>query len=251
MTLWLIGGTCESAELAAQLGADMLCVITVTTERAKRLYGNLTVLVTHLTPENIHGFVRDYQITRILDMSHPHAAQISQLAIACAAQYHLPYLRYERPPVPDSSSHCFYWRDLDELFSRYSFGRERILVTLGYRQLPRLKPYWGEHSWFVRILPDPVALTTALEVGFLPQHIIALWPPVSYELERALWQQWGITQVIAKASGAPGGEAVKHQVAQELGVVLHLLQRPAVSYPQQTDDLAVALAFARGETTPG
>ncbi|HEY9888120.1 MAG TPA: hypothetical protein V6D02_06945, partial [Candidatus Obscuribacterales bacterium] len=31
--------------------------------------------------------------------------------------------------------------------------------------------------------------------------------PISPELERALWQQWQLTQVITKASGHPGGEA--------------------------------------------
>ncbi|MCS7293746.1 MAG: precorrin-6A reductase, partial [Gloeomargarita sp. SKYBB_i_bin120] len=222
----------------ACLGSTYPCVITVTTDRAKQLYSDtsLRVVVTCLTPANISAFLQTYQITRILDMSHPHAAVISQLAIQCSEQYHLPYLRYERPSIRSDSPFCLYWRDLDELFTTYHFGCERILVTLGYRQLPRLKPYWGAHTWFVRILPDPVALTTALDVGFAPQNIIALWPPVSREMERALWQTWGITQVIAKASGAPGGEDIKQTVAQELGVVLHLLQRPAVSYPQQTDD---------------
>ncbi len=247
LTLWLIGGTRESAELAPHLGGNLRCVITVTSQRAQHLYAHSAcpVLVTRFTPENIGDFIQTYQITKILDVSHPHAVQISQLAIQCAQQYDLPYLRYERPQVINHNSRCFYWPNLTELLTQYPFHQERILVSLGYRQLPLLKNFWGEHTWFVRILPDPIALTTALATGFLPQNIIALWPPVGLDVERAIWQHWGITQVIAKASGAPGGEDVKHQLAQELGVVLHLLQRPPLMYPQVTDDLQVARAFAQ------
>ncbi len=250
MTLWLIGGTQESATLATRLGSQCTCVITVTTERAKNLYADTDchVFVTRFTPENIGAFIQKYQITKILDVSHPHAVQISQLAMQSAQQYDLIYLRYERPQIVGNLTHCFYWQNLTELLTSYLCNKsERIFVTIGYRQLPILKNFWGEHTWFVRILPDPIALTTALETGFLPQNIIALWPPVGLDLERAIWQHWGITQVIAKAAGAPGGEDVKHQVAQELGVVLHLLDRPPQPYPQATDDLLVALAFAQGK----
>ncbi|MEN9216506.1 MAG: precorrin-6A reductase [Gloeomargarita sp. HHBFW_bins_162] len=248
MTLWLIGGTQESAELVARFQHPCACVITVTTERAKNLYPHppCPVLATRLTAENIGAFIHEYHITKILDLSHPHAAQISQLAMQCSQTYHLPYLRYERPPIIHHAPYCFSWQNLTQLFTHYPFHNQaKILVTIGYRQLPVLKNFWGEHTWFVRILPDPIALTTALETGFLPQNIMALWPPVSLELERALWQRWGITDVIAKASGAPGGEDVKHQLAQELGVTLHLLKRPSITYSQCTNDINIALAFAQ------
>ena len=247
VTLWLIGGTQESAQLATALGEHPNCVITVTTARAKQLYAHTPcpVLVTRLTLENIGAFIQHYHISKILDVSHPHAAAISQLAIQCSQQYDLPYLRYERPALVTNDSGCYTWANLTELLTQAKFHQERILVTLGYRQLPILKNFWGEHTWFVRIIPDQIALATALETGFLPQQIIALWPPVSRDLERAIWQHWGITQVIAKASGSPGGEDVKRELAQELGVGLHLLQRPSLNYPQVTADLQVALAFAQ------
>ncbi len=248
--LWLIGGTSESAELVRRLGPGGAYVITVTTQRAKQLYPHCPqqVVVTRLTPATVGAFLQHYGIGKILDMSHPHAAQISQLAIQCAQDHHIPYLRYERPHTLTQHPQIHYWQNLAELCTSALFRQwhaERILVTLGYRQLPLLRDFWGSHTWFVRILPDATALETALAAGFRPQHIIALWPPVPLALERALWQHWRITQVIAKASGHPGGEVVKQQLAQELGVGLHLVQRPAIAYPQWTDDLQVALAFAQ------
>ena len=72
---------------------------------------------------------------------------------------------------------------------------------------------------------------------------MALRPPVSPELEAALWQQWQISYVVAKASGHPSGETVKHQIAKQLGVTLVLIQRPDINYPTQTDSIPIAIEF--------
>jgi precorrin-6A/cobalt-precorrin-6A reductase len=64
-------------------------------------------------------------------------------------------------------------------------------------------------------------------------------------LEKALWQQWDISLVVTKASGAAGGEAIKRQVAAELGIPLIVIARPVVEYPQQTSDLEAALEFCQ------
>jgi precorrin-6A/cobalt-precorrin-6A reductase len=91
--------------------------------------------------------------------------------------------------------------------------------------------------------PQPDAIAAALAAGFLPQRIIALRPPISPALEQALWQQWQITQVVTKASGATGGEDHKRAIAAQLGVRLFVLTRPRLPYPHQTQVLAAALAF--------
>jgi precorrin-6A/cobalt-precorrin-6A reductase len=90
-----------------------------------------------------------------------------------------------------------------------------------------------------------VSLEAALAAGFTPERIIALRPPISADLETALWRQWEISMVVTKASGAPGGEDVKRKVAAELGVPLIIIDRPFIDYPQQTGDLSTAIAFCQ------
>ena len=90
-----------------------------------------------------------------------------------------------------------------------------------------------------------MALAAAFEAGFTSDRLIALRPPVSVALERSLWQQWGITKVIAKCSGRAGGELTKRSVAAELRIPLWLIQRPSLVYPKQTDSVAVAIRFAQ------
>ena len=95
-----------------------------------------------------------------------------------------------------------------------------------------------------------MALEAAIAAGFAADRLIALRPPISPDLEKALWQQWRITRVVAKASGQPGGELTKRQIAAELGVQLILIQRPTLAYPQQTADLQAVVQFCRQNLRP-
>lgn len=262
-TLWLIGGTQESRQLVQQWGQTVSlhasppsCIVTVTTAAARSLYPcvpSLRVQVGQLTTAQINDFVHHNHIAAVLDMSHPFAVAISQLAIASAQHHQLPYLRYERPRV---SAPPKAWRDqrgrpgsvwvsqLQDVLTPEFLERDRTLLTLGYRQLSGFTPWQSRATLFARILPSPVALNAALQAGFTPDRLIALRPPISADLEKALWQQWQITQLVTKASGHPGGQGDKQALANAMGVRLIQIERPAIAYPDQTDDLDTALQFA-------
>ncbi|NEQ44870.1 MAG: cobalt-precorrin-6A reductase [Leptolyngbya sp. SIOISBB] len=263
-TLWLIGGTQESRQLVQlwvqkfphDSSRQLHCIVTVTTAAARSLYLQtppLRVQVGQFTAAQIDNFVHHNHIDAILDMSHPFATEISQLAIALAQHRQLPYLRYERPVV---SAPQQTWRDqrgrpgmvcvsqLQDVLTPESLAGDRTLLTLGYRQLSIFAPWQSRATLFARILPSPVALNTALQVGFTPDRLIALRPPISVDLEKALWQQWQITQLVTKASGHPGGQDDKQTLAAAMGVRLIQIRRPAIAYPHQTDDLDTALQFA-------
>jgi precorrin-6A/cobalt-precorrin-6A reductase len=251
--IWLIGGTQESAELAQAIAADSLpCLITVTTESARRLYPNcplLSVWVGRLQADLVPDFVRHHRVAAILDASHPFAVEISELAIAAAAQLHLPYLRYERPVVT-TTQRTQIFSSFQALLATETLVGHRVLLTVGYRPLRWFQPWQDRATLFARILPSVTALEAAIAAGFTPDRILALRPPISGPLERALWQQWQISTVVTKASGGPGGEPVKQQVAEELGSQLVLIARPDLAYPQQTDDVAIAVKFCLHSLQP-
>ncbi len=243
--IWLIGGTSESAELAIALTQQCLSyIVTVTTEAARKLYPPMAkVQVGKMTPAAIATFIQQQQIAGILDASHPFACEISRQAIAFTQQpAHLPYLRYERPAVSDNRLVTTVG-SIDELLASDLLQHQRVLFTLGCRELYRFSTLRQTSKLFARILPSADAIAQATSAGFSPQEIVALRPPVSAALEKALWQQWSITRVVAKASGRPGGEAIKRQVANEIGTRLILIARPAVSYPQQTSAVPAAVQF--------
>lgn len=250
--LWLIGGTRESAELARAIANRQLpCLITVTTPAAQSLYPDsafLEVRVGRLREATIGSFLQQAQVSHILDASHPFASAISALAIAAAERWQLPYLRYQRPELAPPQSPQVVLTSLESLLSSDLLSQQRVLLTLGYRWLHQFQPWHGQTQLYARILPSPEALAAAIAAGFTAKTLIALRPPLSLELEKALWQQWQITTVVTKASGKAGGEDIKRQLAEQLRVRLILIERPAVNYPQQTSNIAIALRFCQNPT---
>ncbi|MGJ3244749.1 MAG: cobalt-precorrin-6A reductase [Elainellaceae cyanobacterium] len=252
--IWLIGGTHESAQLAEAIAhTGWTCLITVTTDAAKHLYPrvpNVTVWVGLLDEIGIREFIIQHQIGIILDASHPFAVDISKLAIAAATAHHIPYLRYERPDVAKSGSrsrqqHLF--KEFDDVVESNVLIGHRALLTIGYRPLPQFREWHDRATLFTRILPSPKALSVALDSGFTPDRIIAIRPPLSADFERALWHHWRITLVVTKASGNAGGEPLKQQIADELGIPLVTIARPSVRYPRQTQCLNEAIAFCHDQ----
>ncbi|MGK7944467.1 MAG: cobalt-precorrin-6A reductase [Microcystaceae cyanobacterium] len=247
--IWLIGGTAESREIAIEISRlNLYYVITVTTEQALYLYPQspcLTVIITRLSKITAAEFIKKYKIKAIIDASHPYATEISKLAIYCATNFNLPYLRYERPTL--SGDNIIEVKSLDTLLNSHYLLGKRVLLTLGYQSLKSFKDWHNKATLYARILPKIDSLQAALNAGFPPKQLIAFRPPLNYEMEKALWQHWQIETVVSKASGRVGGEDIKRQISQELKIPLILIQRPSLSYPQQTSELEQVKQFCERE----
>ena len=260
--LWLIGGTSESVQLAVAIAQSKLpCIISVTTPTAKAIYPvapSLEVWVGQLDANSIEAFLQVWGIVAILDASHPFALVISQLAIFSADKYNIPYLRYERRELSYENENLrldnydlsnsgrekvIEFDSVASIVNGNYLQGERVLLTLGYRFLDKFRVWQEKAVLFARILPSLIALDAAVNAGFTPDRIMAIRPPISADLERALWRNWQISVVITKASGIAGGEDIKRLVAKELGVILLVIKRPEIVYPELTTDFAVAWLF--------
>lgn len=246
--VWLIGGTQESASIAEKLVANGFpCVVTVTTESAIALYPDsdlITVKVGALSSQAMQELIDKEGIHKIIDASHPYAVEISESAIAISQQFHLPYLRYERPQVIETEdSHVVTLDRFKTLVNGDYLSQQRVLLTVGYKALPQFQSWHEQATLFARILPSVLSLEKALAAGFTQKQLIALRPPVSYALEKALCEQWDISLIVSKASGKAGGEDTKKAVAKALNIPLILIRRPEVVYPQKTDKLEDVVNF--------
>ncbi|NET03957.1 MAG: cobalt-precorrin-6A reductase [Symploca sp. SIO2B6] len=250
--IWLIGGTSESVLLARALISNGLpCSVSVTTASAKALYpqtSSLRVRVGCLDEKGLEQFLQEELISAVLDASHPYALEISRMAIAVASSQQIPYLRFERPAVDRSlveGEQAIQLDNFETLLAGNYLYKRRVLLTVGYKALPLFSHWQQRSSLFARILPSLKSLEVATAAGFSSNQLIALRPPITAELERALWHQWNISMVVTKASGVAGGEDVKRVVAAELGIPLIVIARPVIDYPQKTSDLSVALEFCQ------
>ena len=239
--LWLIGGTQESRAIAQVLSAHLYpWVVTVTRPSAVQLYEGLPgkVMVGILTPERLAQFLQEQALDGIIDASHPFATVISRQAMATG----LPYLRFERPETPmEPPAQVF--PDFDQVLQSEYLGGHRVLLTVGVKALHLFAPWHSQAKLWARILPNPEAEEQALRAGFAPKCLIPSRLPLTYEQEYQLWQRLRIDTVITKASGEAGGVAIKQAVAKALGVRLMVIARPPITYPLQTNELAVVQAF--------
>lgn len=200
-----------------------------------------------LGTEELVEFLQQQQIVAVVDASHPYAANISRSAIAAATARNLPYLRYERPTVSpqNEKDSAIEVASFDQLLQGNYLAGERVLLTVGAKSLPLFRPWRDCAALFARVLPTVSSVQIASEAGFSPNRIIALRPPISLELERALWQQWRISLVVTKASGRAGGEEIKRTVAVQLDIPLIVIARPHLSYPRQTSQVEEVVNFCR------
>jgi precorrin-6A/cobalt-precorrin-6A reductase len=246
--IWLIGGTSESALLAQKLLAQgERCLVTVTTQAAIALYPEsdlITVKVGKLSSTAMAELIQNEGIGKIIDASHPYAREISESAIALSQQFEIPYLRYERPEVVQQDDKNLIELDSFETLVQGTYlHQQRVLLTVGYKALPYFQSWHQDAVLFARILPTMASLENALSAGFSHKQLIALRPPVSYELEKALCQQWNISLIVSKASGKAGGEDTKQAVAQALNIPLIVIGRPQVAYPKKTSKLEDVVKF--------
>ncbi len=248
--VWLIGGTQDSAQLALHLARSQVpFVVSVTSAQAIALYAQVpacAVVVERFEVQSLNKFLNAAQIVGILDATHPHAQEISKLAMQVAQQYQLPYLRYERPIVPGiAGSQSVEVQNLQTLVAGQTLLNQRVLLTIGYQGLGLFQDWQERSTLFVRVLPTVTAIAAATTAGFSRDRTMALYPPVPADLERALWQHWQISMVVTKASGQAGGEEIKRQIAAELGIQLVVIRRPQLTYLNCTDSFTTALQFCQ------
>jgi precorrin-6A/cobalt-precorrin-6A reductase len=249
--IWLIGGTSESKQLAIALQEQGIpFTVTVVTDAARGLYlPNMSVRVGKLDSLSIAKFIQTNRITAILDASHPFAVEISRNAIAQSQVQQIPYLRFEREPTLGEAapliktSNLRIANNIEDAIKTEILDGQNVFLTLGYQSLHLFRNWHDRCRLYVRILPAIASLQAALDAGFNPAQIVAIRPPISAALEKALWQQWQITTVITKASGRPGGEDLKIAIAAELGIQLIAIARPQVDYPKRSNSIRECVLF--------
>jgi len=243
--IWLVGGTSDSVRIARELLARAVpLVVTVATPDAAQLYpkhASCAVRVGRLQEGECADFLTEFGVGAIADASHPFATAVSELAMAVAARWQVPYLRYERPECTGGERVASF----AALLAGDRLAGKRVLLTVGCQALPLFRAWHDRATLFARVLPRVESLQVAIASGFASERLIALRPPVTADLERALCCRWDIEAIVTKASGEAGGEATAIRVAAELGIEAIVVERQRLAYPQQTGTVEAVVDFCQ------
>ena len=215
----LLGGVTEALAIARTLGPEHIYSLA----GVGRVPTDLTCQVRvggYGGFEGLAQFVRDEQISQILDATHPYAAQISHNAAQAARLCGVPCWALRRPAwqpqAADDWREVGDWAELIDALKPF----KRPLFTLGREPLQHLDEIPQEQFWTLR----------ALEVypGNERCEVIGARGPFLIEDERALFERQQIDVLISKNSGSTATEP-KLEVARERGVPVLVLRRPVLA----------------------
>ena len=244
--LAIFSGTSEGGELCRAISAaGRTATLFVATEYGRQAFEGMPgigVRAGRLDRDAMEEALAGFDT--VVDATHPFAAEVTANLHAAAKAAGARYVRLARPAMPGLGDviHVPSARAAAE----YLAGREGdILLTCGSKELPAFTAAPGLAGRIhVRCLPAASLIERARSLGVMADRIIAMQGPFSHELNVAMLHATRARWLVTKDSGEAGGLAQKYSAAQEAGVPVVLIDRPAEpepGYPLQSILAALGL----------
>jgi precorrin-6A/cobalt-precorrin-6A reductase len=221
----ILGGTTEARQLAERLAPRRDLDVRLS------LAGRTSNPIPHPVPLRIGGFggaggLADYlqteRIERLIDATHPYAAQMSDNAARAAALAKVPLLALRRPAwVPLPGDRWTEVADVGEAARALGEKPRRVFLALGRNEIAPFERA-PQHFYLVRSV-DPV--DPPLRVG--DAAYIQARGPFKEEDDHALLAAHKIDTMVSKNSGGPAAYG-KIAAARTLGIAVLMLRRPAL-----------------------
>ena len=222
--LLILGGTRDASALAARVAdAGLDAVLSyagrVETPRAQPVptrtggFGGINGLTAYL---------RDREVTHMIDAMHPFAAQMSRHAIAASQVTGVPLIALTRPAwVPEPGDRWTHVPDMEAAVDSVGDTPKRIFLAIGRTEIARFARQ-PQHHYLLRLVDAPRAAPP------LRSHdVVVDRGPFDLASDRALLRDHAIDLVVSKNSGGDGARA-KLIAARALGLPVVMVDRPAL-----------------------
>ncbi|WP_333682841.1 cobalt-precorrin-6A reductase [Pontibaca methylaminivorans] len=172
--------------------------------------------------EGLARYLREAGIARVIDATHPFAAEISRNAVAACTMTGTPLLAFERPPWRAGAGDD--WREVPDLAAAAAAlppQPTRVFLAIGRQHLDAFRGR-AQHHYLLRLVDPPE--------GALPLPDCAVEVargPFDEAADRALLMRHRINLVVAKNAGGEGARA-KLAAARALGLPVIMVARPAL-----------------------
>ena len=198
-------------------------------------FGGIDGMVDYLRAENI---------ARVVDATHPFAAQMSAHAVAACAVAAVPLLALERPPWQRAPGD--HWIEVDDLKAAaeaLGTAPRRVFLGIGRLQLETFVAH-PQHSYLVRLVDPPRA-----PLPLPDAEVIVARGPFKRADDRAMLANYRTEIVVAKNAGGDSASA-KIEAARDLALPVVMIRRPFVPAREKVDTVAEVLRWLGHDTPP-
>lgn len=228
--IFVLGGTTEGRILAEYLiGKNIEVWLSVATDYGKEQMHHMEGI--HLIEERLDEgamvhLLKEKQFDCVLDTTHPYAQLVTQNIKSACEKVGVLYKRIIRTSYGKGED-IHYFNSIAEIVHFLAQTEGNILLTTGSKDLEAfttLKHY--EERLYVRMLPMPKGIESAIDLGYQMSHFICMQGPFSHEMNKALLRHVKAKYLVTKDSGDIGGMQDKVSAAKVLGVEVVCLTRP-------------------------
>ena len=118
-------------------------------------------------------------------------------------------------------------KDAVRLLNEDRYIHKNVLMTTGSKNIPEyvhIKDF--KDRLYLRLLPNPQMMESAIQAGIMPAHLIGMQGPFSQELNEAVIRQFNIGVLVTKESGNNGGYEEKISATLNTGTDCIVIRRP-------------------------
>jgi precorrin-6A/cobalt-precorrin-6A reductase len=198
-------------------------------------FGGVDGLVDYLRAENI---------ARVIDATHPFAAQMSANAITACAVANVPLLALERAPWQRASGDR--WIEVDDIVAAaeaLSATPRRVFLGIGRQYLDVFAAH-PQHHYLVRLVDPPRAPLPLPETD-----VIVARGPFDLAGDRAMLMDHRIDIVVARNAGGDAAYA-KIEAARALGLSVVMIRRPFIPAREKVEGVADVLRWLGHDLAP-
>ena len=238
MTLLLLGGTGEARQIAEHLRGQDAVISLAGATRNPEAQALPTRIGGFGGEDGFRAYLRDANITAVLDATHPFAHRITARTAQVCRTQELPYVQFLRPPwKPEPGDRWIEIAAEHEAAEHIPTGAVVFLGT-GRQTLHRFANLKGREVICRQI--DPPERPFPFEGG----RFLVGRPPFSVEDEVALFSDLGVDYLVVKnAGGAPS--RTKLTAARLLGIPVLMIARPPRGDWPVVETVAEVLAWVR------
>lgn len=238
MRVLILGGTGDAAALAEK--ANQIPDLKVVSSLAGRTENPIAPIGSIRVggfggAAGLAHYLRENQIDRVIDATHPFAAQISWNAAEAAAETGIPHLMLIRPAWEKSAGDR--WIEVADIESAVRIVEaqgQRVFLTIGRQQIAPFASL--QNVWFLMRSIDPP--TPPIPNG----EVLLDRGPFTVEGERKLMIHYNIDLIVSKNSG---GDATRAKIvaAQEMRIPIVMIDRPAMPTAMKVSSVDAALKW--------